>query len=169
MGFWEVQVLELTRGIDVLLGEDAALTHTGSAEPASQWTTPTVDFPIPSPDVFAPADWSGPTAEAAGEATASAARAHAARAGADQELATALTEIRTAAEHAHERLRTIRADIDEGVRARQPSMDAVGGQMQMAQFLHGKAGEILAAIRQTQQDSASHTAKLAATIETYTP
>ncbi|MGO9100375.1 MAG: DUF4226 domain-containing protein [Mycobacterium sp.] len=169
MGFWEDQVLELNRGIDALLGEDATLMYSGHTEPpAGQWTAPpAVDSPTPSPDVFAPVDWSGPAAQAAGEATASAARGHAVRAGADQEVAAALTKARAAAEHARGRLRTIRADIDDGVRARQPSMDAAGGQMQMAQFLHDKAGEILAVIRQAQQDSTLHAARLAATTVTY--
>lgn len=169
MGFWKDEVLELNRGIDALLGEDAALMYSGHTEPPAGQSTahPDVDSATPSPDAFAPADWSGPAAQAAGEATADVARKHAARAGADQELAAALTEARAAAAHARERLRTIRADIDDGVRARQPSMDAAGGQMQMAQFLHDKAGEILAVIRQARQDSTLHAAKLAATTVTY--
>nr|VTP01800.1 Biofilm regulator BssS [Mycobacterium riyadhense] len=166
VGFWEDQVLELTRGIDALLADDASidsgglLASSGQAGLSAADSSP--DTAISSLPIFAPADWTGPAAGAAGEATASVARDHMARAAADEQLVAALTAVQAATAHARGRLRTIRAAIDDGVRARHASMDTPAGQMEMAQFLQDKAGELLAVIRQARHDAGLQLATLTA-------
>lgn len=163
MAFWEAQLLELLRGIDALLADavsaapDEALGRGGlSGAGAPRLLT---GMAIP--------DWRGSGAGAAAAMSADLAAVHARRAAADERVAAALEGAHAAAQTACARLRALRAELEEGVAARRPTLDAVGAQMEMAQFLHGKAGELLAVIRQAQHESMGRGSALSAATTTY--
>lgn len=58
------------------------------------------------------------------------------------------------------KLRTVRAQLQDGVRALAPGLKSASGQEQMAEFVHGKASEVLAIARQAQQSAQSSAASL---------
>lgn len=156
MGFWEDQVLELIGSIDTLLQH---------YPPQSPDPTPPLSTPGPAhPDPAAFADWSGPAAAAVKQITDEASSLHAARLAADQQLAAAITDAHALSGRIASQLRTLRAQIPAGVQARLPSLDAPGGQIELARFLDGKAGELRALIRQTQEESSGHAANIAAQV-----
>lgn len=154
VGFWEEQVLELIGSIDTLLQH---------YPPQSPGPTPPLSTPGPAhPDPAAFAEWSGPAAAAVKHITDEAFSQHAACLAADQHLAAAVAEAHALSGRVATQLRTLRAEIPVGVRARLPSLDAPGGRIEMARFLDGKAGELRTLIRQTQEQSTDHAANIAA-------
>jgi len=66
--------------------------------------------------------------------------------------------IHGAAQHAHERLQEIRAEVATGTTALQSTMDTATGQQQMAEFLAAKSRDVRAVIDQAREASATHTA-----------
>ncbi|MDP7732890.1 DUF4226 domain-containing protein [Mycobacterium sp. TY813] len=159
MGFWEHQVLELTRSIDALLQETAAPSPASlSAQP---WRSGDTVVPVEL------GGWSGPGAQAATQLSDEITHLNASRAAADQHLEHVLRGGHEASQHLQTRLRGLRSEILDGVHARAHSLDAPGGQIEMAHFLNGKAGALLAVIRQADEHAATHSAALGAHTAAY--
>lgn len=111
--------------------------------------------------------WSGEAADEARSADARLAQASRTRGEADQELARGIIDAGAAARSAHERLRTIQADVEAGVAALRPSLDTPAGRQQLATLLDSKASEAREVIGQVQAAAAQAAAAMGAATAGY--
>lgn len=105
-------------------------------------------------------DQRGAAATAATEADDRLRAAHDKRVRADDAVLRTVTQAHTSAQEAHMKLRTVRAQLQDGVRALAPGLKSASGQEQMAEFVHGKASEVLTIARQAQQSAQASAASL---------
>ena len=106
----------------------------------------------------APVEWTGHGADAVNELQESIRHLQSARTEADRRLADAVMAIHVAAQHAHERLQGIRAEVATGTAALQSTMDTATGQQQMAEFLGAKTKDVRAVIDEAREAWATHKA-----------
>ena len=107
-----------------------------------------------------PVEWTGHGADAINELQESIRHLQSARTEADRRLGDAVMAIHVTAQHAHERLQGVRAEVDTGTGALQSTMDTTTGQQQMAEFLAAKTRDVRAVIDEAREASATHMAAI---------
>jgi hypothetical protein len=176
MSFWDRQIAELMAGIAALLDDGRTARNVtrrlsgGPAPSIAPGTSMTAgsDERVTLASRPVPAEWTGRSADAVGELLESIQRVQSARTEADRKLGDAVMPVDAAAEHAHERLQRIRAEIATGTGALQSTMDTTTGQQQMAEFLAAKTRDLRAVIDEAREVSATHTASIGGARARYT-
>jgi hypothetical protein len=121
-----------------------------------------------APDIVLPAgDQQGAAAAAATDTDARLRAAHDKRVATDDAVLRMMDQAHTSAQQAQMRLRTVRAQLQDGVRALAPGLRSASGQEQMADFVHGKATEVLDIVRQARQSARSSATASAAAADGY--
>jgi hypothetical protein len=166
MGFWDRQVEELMAGIAALLDGDGTARDVRAGYPASPSPpiapgmpmTAGADETVTHATWTVPVEWTGRGADAVNELQESIRHLQSARTEADRRLADAVMAIHAAAQHAHERLQGIQAEVAAGTAALQSTMDTATGQQQMAEFLGAKTKDVRAVIDEAREAWATHKA-----------